>query len=358
LTGPLKYLSGKLRAMDVLSELLKVVKLDSAIFFNCEFSSPWSYRAPDSECAARLLGQSGRQVIIFHLLVRGRAYVHLEGGERAPLVDGDIVTLPHGHAHLLGSGEGARLIDGVTALPKLLARGLELVKVGGGGEPSLFVCGFLSCDPLLSKTFLHALPPLFTVNISKDPSGEWLENSLRFAVAEAVAAREGASAMLAKLSEVIFVEAVRRHIRTLPDGETGWLAAARDPSVGRVLYVFHQRPAHPWTMQGLAKEVGVSRSVLAERFRHYLGQPPMAYLAHWRLQLGARALTSGNRSVAEIASEVGYETEASFNRAFKRHFHLPPGRYRKRRKQDGQESVRSPASGEPRQEAAVARRGS
>jgi AraC-like DNA-binding protein len=315
--------------MDVLSDLLKVVKLDSAIFFNCEFSSPWCYRAPDSSSAARLLGQSGRHVIVFHLLVRGRAYVHLDSSERAPLADGDIVVLPHGDAHLLGNGDGARLIDGVTALPKLLARGLELVKVGGGGETSLFVCGFLSCDPLLSKTFLNALPPLFRVNISNDPSGEWLENSLRFAVEEAVAAREGASAMLAKLSEVVFVEAVRRHVRTLPETETGWLAAARDPAVGRVLSLFHQRPAHPWTMPGLAKEVGVSRSVLAQKFRHYLGQPPMGYLTDWRLQLGARALKSSVRSVAEIASEIGYETEASFNRAFKRRFQLPPGRYRR-----------------------------
>lgn len=345
--------------MDALSELLTVVKLDSAIFFNCEFSAPWCYRAPDSESAARLLGQSGRHVIIFHLLVRGRAYVHLEGAERASLADGDIVTVPHGHPHLLGNGEGARLIDGVTALPKLLARGLELVKVGGGGERSLFVCGFLSCDPLLSSTFLQALPPFFRVNISKGPSGEWLENSLRFAVAESVAARDGASAMLAKLSEVVFAEAVRCHIRALPEAETGWLAAARDPSVGRVLHLFYQRPAHPWTMPGLAKEVGVSRSVLAEKFRHYLGQPPMTYLTHWRLLLGARALTSDNRSVAEIASEVGYETEASFNRAFKRHFHLPPGRYRKTSRQTGEESFRPPASDrEPRQEAAADRRGS
>jgi len=315
--------------MDVLSELLRVVELDSAIFFNCEFSSPWCFRAPDSGCVARVLGQRGRHVIIFHLLVRGRAYLRLDGRERAALADGDIVTLPHGHAHLLGNGEGARVIDGATALPGILGRGLELVKLGGGGEPSLFVCGFLSFEPLLSRAFLQALPPLFRVNISKDPSGEWLANSLRFAVQEAVAAREGASAMLAKLSEAVFVEAVRRYARTIPEAETGWLAAARDPSVGRVLYLFHQRPADPWTMPRLAKEVGVSRSVLADRFHHYLGQPPMAYLARWRLQLGARALTSDNRIVAEIASDVGYETEASFNRAFKRHFHVPPGRYRK-----------------------------
>jgi AraC-like DNA-binding protein len=321
--------------MDVLSELLKVVKLDSAIFFNCEFSSPWCYRAPAAESAARLLAQAGRHLIIFHLLVRGRAYVHLEGGERAPLVAGDIVTLPHGHAHLMGNGDGAPEIDGATELPKLLSRGLELVKVGGGGEPSLFVCGFLSCDPVLSRSFLQALPPIFTVSITSDPSGQWLENSLRFAVAEAVAAREGASAMLAKLSEVVFIETVRRHIHALPESETGWLAGARDPAVGRALHLFHQRPAHPWTMPELAKEVGVSRSVLAERFGHFLGQPPIAYLTDWRLQLAARALKSTSRSVAEIAVEVGYEAEASFNRAFKRHFQLPPARYRTRSLQRG-----------------------
>src|SRR5262249_37124670 len=168
--------------MDVLSELLRVVRLDSAIFFNCEFSSPWCYRAPESECAARLLSQSGRHLIIYHLLAQGRAYIHLDDGARVPLDAGDIVTLPHGHAHLLGNGEGAPLIDGATALPRLLARGLELVRVGGGGEKSLFVCGFLSCDALLARGFLQGLPPIFKVNIREDPSGQWLENSLRFAV--------------------------------------------------------------------------------------------------------------------------------------------------------------------------------
>jgi AraC-like DNA-binding protein len=210
----------------------------------------------------------------------------------------------------------------------LLARGLELVRVGGGGETSLFVCGFLSCDALLARSFLQGLPPIFKANIREDPSGQWLENSLRFAVDEAVAARPGASTLLAKLSEVVFMGTVRRYVRGLPETETGWLAGVRDPAVGQALFLFHKRPAHPWTMPALAEEVGVSRSVLAERFRHYLRQPPMAYLTKWRLQLGARALTSTNRSVAEIASDVGYETEASFNRAFKRHFHSPPARYR------------------------------
>lgn len=314
--------------MDVLSELLRAVRLDSAIFFNCEFSSPWCYRGPDSECAARLLSQQGRHLIIFHLLAEGRAYVHLEDGERVWLNPGDVVTLPHGQTHFLGNGEGARLIDGATELPKLLARGLELVRVGGGGEPSFFVCGFLACDALLARNFLQGLPPIFTVNIREDPSGQWVENSLRFAVAEALADRAGANAMLAKLSETVFTETVRRYVRTLPDTETGWLAGARDPAVGQALGLFHQRPAYRWTLRELANAVALSRSALSERFSHFLGESPMAYLANWRLQLGARALTSTNHSVAEIAAQVGYESEASFNRAFKRRFLAPPARYR------------------------------
>ena len=314
--------------MDVLSELLRVVKLDSAIFFNCEFSSPWCYRAPESECAAQLLSQHGRHVIIYHLLVDGCAYARLEAGDRVALHPGDIVTLPHGHPHFLGNGEGARLIDGATALPKLLARGLDLVRVGGGGEPSLFVCGFLSCDALLARGFLRELPPLFTVNIRNNSSGQWLENSLRFAVDEAVAQRAGAKAILSRLSEAVFVETVRRYVDALPETDTGWLAGARDPAVGRALRLLHERPEHPWTVAELAREVALSRSALAERFRHFLGQSPMAYLTTWRLTLGARALISTDRNVAEIASQVGYESEAAFNRAFKRHFHVPPARYR------------------------------
>src|SRR5262249_31039328 len=239
-------------AMDVLSELLKVVKLDSAIFFNCEFSSPWCYRAPESESAARLLSQRGGHLIIYHLLVRGRAYVHLEDGERVLLDAGDIVTLPHGQAHFLGNGEGASLIDGAIALPRLMARRLELVRVGRGGEPSLFVCGFLSCDALLARSFLQGLPPIFKVSIREDPSGQWLENSLRFAVDEAAAARPGASTMLAKLSEAVFMETGRRYVRGLPETETGWLAGARDPAVGPARVLFHHRPPPPWTLPALA----------------------------------------------------------------------------------------------------------
>jgi len=200
--------------------------------------------------------------------------------------------------------------------------------MGGGGEVTRIICGYMACEPRLSKLFLAGLPPVFKVNIRSDSSGQWLENSIRFSVTEADLSRAGGEAVLAKLSEALFVETLRRYVGQLPQEQTGWLAGARDPEIGKTLALMHRRPAHPWTIADLASEAGISRSVLAERFRQYFGEPPMAYLTRWRLQLGAQMLNSTSYSVAQIAAEVGYESEPAFNRAFKRQFNLPPARFR------------------------------
>ena len=151
--------------------------------------------------------------------------------------------------------------------------------------------------------------------------------------------RAGEGALLAKLSEVLFVETLRGYIGNLPPEQTGWLAGARDSVVGKTLALMHRKPAHPWTLAALAKEIGVSRSVLAERFRYYFNDPPMAYLTRWRLQLGGEMLTSTDYSVAQIAAEVGYESEAAFNRAFKREFTIPPARFRSQSRSGSREGV-------------------
>jgi AraC-like DNA-binding protein len=315
--------------MDALSELLRVIRLDSAIYFNAEFSEPWCLTTPQSRTLAPTLAQPDAHVIIYHLLCEGRAYAQVEGAEPVPLRAGDLVTFPHGHRHVLGNGRQVAPIDAGEALPAVIHRGLELLHFGGGGAPSRFICGFMACDPQLSQGFLGGLPALIKVNIRDDSSGVWLENSLQFSVTQALNRDAGAAAMLAKLSEVVFAETLRRYVRELPDGETGWLAGARDADVGKALTLLHHRHAHPWTIAELARDVGVSRTVLSERFRHFLGEPPIAYLTRWRLRLGARALATTSRGVAQIASEVGYESEAAFNRAFKREYGRPPARYRK-----------------------------
>jgi len=315
--------------MDVLSEVLETVRLDGAMFYNAEFSAPWCFHSPRSSLLAPYLSDGRRHVIIFHLLTEGRGYAHLEGDGKPVLLDaGDIVIFPHGDPHILGNGPPVTPTDNARELERVLSLGLKLSRMGGGGELTKFICGYMACEPHLSGVFLGGLPPLMKVNIRNDPAGQWLENSLRYSVDNANPSSPGGEAVLAKLSEVLFVETLRRYIALLPREQTGWLAGVRDPEIGKALALLHRRPAHPWTIASLGSEVGVSRSVLAERFRRYLSESPMAYLAQWRLQLGAQLLKSTSRSVADIAAEVGYESEPSFNRAFKRQFGLPPARFR------------------------------
>ena len=314
--------------MDVLSEVLKVVKLQGAMFYNGEVSSPWSLCSPASRTIAPYLAPGARHVIIYHLLTEGHASARLVDGERIALDAGDLVIFPHGDGHIIENGPPTKTVDLAKELARLVAQGLKLARFGGGGEVTKFTCGFMACDPQLSQVFLSGLPPVFKVSIRNDASGRWLENSIRFSANDADASRAGGEAVLAKLAEVLFVETLRAYITQLPADQTGWLAGARDPEVGKTLALMHRNPAHPWTIASLAKEAGISRSVLAERFRHYLKESPMAYLTRWRLQLGAQMLASTSHSVAQIAPEVGYESEAAFNRAFKREFTVPPARFR------------------------------
>ena len=314
--------------LDVLSEVLRVVKLDGAMFYTAEFSSPWSIRSPCSSSVAPYLSPGAEHLIIFHLLTEGRASARVEDGERVTLEAGDVVIFPHGDPHIMENGPRTVTVDNGRDLERLLSGGLKVVRLGGGGAVTKFICGYMACEPRLSKVFLCGLPPVFKVSVRDGEAGGWLENSIRFSVDEVLASRAGSEVVLAKLSETLFVETLRRYIAGLPEDQTGWLAGARDPEVGRALALLHRQPAHPWTIADLAKEVGTSRSVVAERFRRYLGQPPMAYLTQWRLQLGAQMLTSTSHSVSQVAAEVGYESEAAFNRAFKRGFGLPPARFR------------------------------
>jgi AraC-like DNA-binding protein len=331
--------------MDVLSEVLETVRLDGAMFYNAEFSAPWCFHSPRSSLLAPYLSDGRRHVIIFHLLTEGRGYAHLEGDGKPVLLDaGDIVIFPHGDPHILGNGPPVAPTDNARELERVLSLGLKLSRMGGGGELTKFICGYMACEPHLSGVFLGGLPPLMKVNIRNDPAGQWLENSLRYSVDNANPSSPGGEAVLAKLSEVLFVETLRRYIALLPREQTGWLAGVRDPEIGKALALLHRKPAHPWTIASLGSEVGVSRSVLAERFRRYLSESPMAYLAQWRLQLGAQLLKSTSRSVADIAAEVGYESEPSFNRAFKRQFGLPPARFRSRSRAARRPDVIPPSS--------------
>jgi AraC-like DNA-binding protein len=315
--------------MDVLSEVLKAVKLDGAVFFNGEFSAPWCVREPDAGTMATYLSARSQHVIIFHLLTEGCGHARIEGdGRPVPLVAGDIVMFPHGDAHLMGNGPPVKPVDSTKQLQQVLAEGRMLSQWGGGGELTKLICGYLTCDRQLSQVFLAGLPSIVKINIRDQASGRWLEDTLRYSIEHAENSGPGSTTVVAKLSEVLFVETLRRYVAQLPREQSGWLAGVRDPEVGKTLALLHRKPAHSWTIASLATEVGISRSVLAGRFRRYLSETPIAYLTRWRLQLGAQMLKSTSNSVAQIAAEVGYESEPSFNRAFKREFGLPPARFR------------------------------
>jgi AraC-like DNA-binding protein len=223
-------------------------------------------------------------------------------------------------------------MDSLRMFEKNLTQGLKLARFGGGGEITRFVCGFMACDPRLGEVFLAGLPKIMKVRVADEPSGQWLEHAIRFSVGEANGSSAGSGLVLAKLSEVLFVETLRRYISALPPAQIGWLAGARDPIIGQALAFLHREPAHPWTVSHLARRVGLSRTRLAERFRHFLGVSPMAYLTQWRVKLGAEILQSTTDSIAEIAAAVGYSSESAFNRAFKREFDCPPAQFRRNRK--------------------------
>ena len=279
--------------MDAFSEILSGVRLNGALFFNSEFSAPWGFSVPASQMTAATLGLGVAHLVLYHFVIDGGAVVEMEDGQSIELKPGDVVILPHGDPHHMSSGAGAsRPFRNYGITDKIQARDLSPLRAGGGGATSRFVCGYMTCDPYLSRPILSGLPPVFKVNIRTDRSGHWLENSILHLVEEAASGRFGSDAMLAKLSEALFVDTLRRYVAGLPDQQMGWLAGARDPIVGKSLGLLHGRVAHPWTIADLADEVGISRSGLVERFTRYLSEPPMTYLTRWRLQLGTCAIVT------------------------------------------------------------------
>jgi AraC-like DNA-binding protein len=317
--------------MDALSGVLKTIRLTGAAFFASELKAPWSVMAPSSRAIADALMPGADHVVPYHLITAGRCVVKLLDGPTIDLAAGDVVVFPHGDHHVLG---GAPRLGPLSVTPedltKLLVRGkITPIRGGGDGAATEMVCGFFACDRRLSGPILAGLPRMLRVSLSEDPGAMWLRSSVQFSVFETARPLAGAATVLAKLSELLFVETIRRYIKELPEGQTGWLAGLRAPHVARALALLHGRPEHSWTVEELARQVGLSRTVLAERFLHYLGQPPIQYLTKWRLSLAADRLRDGGTSIGRVAEQVGYDSEASFTRAFKREFGLPPARWRR-----------------------------
>ena len=327
--------------------MLRLVRLTGAVFMDAEFTEPWCIGEPSGVEVCIEQMPHAQHVVIYHLVTEGACEVSLPGQPAATATAGDLIVIPGGEAHSLASDLSRRPVPGGPLVVRRGPEDVPVVRLGGGGAMTRLVCGYLACQSSLFDTLLAALPRVMVVDMRAGPGAPWLTSSIRFSIAESAAQRAGASTVLAKLSELMFVEAIRRHIESLPAEQAGWLAGLRDPSVGKTLALIHSKPAGDWTVESLARAVGVSRSGLAERFTSLVGQPPMHYLGRWRLQLAGDLLRSGRQTVAAIAGEVGYDSEAAFSRAFKREMGAAPATWRRLRE--------DPASSGPRTSPAAAR---
>ena len=315
--------------MDALSDLLHAVKLNGALFLESHFTAPWCIESHSGHESYGMF-DGFDHIVFFHIITEGRCKVRLSaGGETIELAAGDLILMPQDDAHLLGSDLQLAPVDADLLVRPAPPGGMLTIDHGGGGEEARLMCGFLSCDRQLSRPLLEALPRLLRVPLGDGPGAAWLMSLLRRGAQENTTQGPGSGTLLAKLAELLFVEAMRRYIEALPDQHTGWLAGLRDRYVGRALTLMHERPTQDWTVDDLAERVGLSRSALAQRFANLLGQPPMQYLTRWRLVLAAAALRSSNRAIALVAEDSGYESESAFNRAFKREFGMPPAAWRR-----------------------------
>jgi AraC-like DNA-binding protein len=315
--------------MDALSDVLKSVRLEGAVYLNAEFTAPWCIRGECSVPGVRERLAGAEHVLFFHFLTEGRCKVRLvDGGEVLDVGTGDLILIPQDEKHLLGSD-----LQLAPPEPVRLERTDDACFVqlrhGGGGAVARFVCGYLACSRSLCRPLLEALPRVLRIPIGDGPASTLLRELLQLGVRESLASRPGAGSMLAKLSELMFVEAMRSYVENLPPEGKGWLAGLRDAHTGRALALLHADPGRAWTVDELAHEVALSRSALAERFAALVGEPPIQYLMRWRLALAAQALRSGRDTIARVAERSGYDSESAFSRAFKREFGKPPATWRR-----------------------------
>jgi AraC-like DNA-binding protein len=313
----------------VVPQVLDLVRLSGAIFFRSDFRAPWAYTSPPTEQLEDALPEGSGSLVMFHIVASGHCWIALDDGVRHELSPGDVVVLPYGDANSWGSAGPAEAVSIVSLLPPKPWTELPHLEYGGDGPETRVVCGYLRGDAVLFDPVLRALPPLFIVHPPAGPAATWVQASLEYALADPAVVRADRTRAHQRLAESLFTEILRLYLEDRRDARlTGWLAALRDPLVGRALALLHADPAHDWNVAELARAVAASRTVLVDGFVRLLGRPPIRYLTEWRLNLASGLLRSTGSTVAEIAAAVGYTSEEAFSRAFKRSFGQAPTRWR------------------------------
>ena len=312
--------------MDALSDVLAQVQLTGAVFFEIDAAEPWVTETPPGVSIVNGIFPGTQHLVPYHIVTRGTAWGGAAGETPVRLEEGDVIVFPHGDAHTLSSAPGMRGTVDATLYRRRSDRPQpHQVTMGASAATTHLVCGYLGCDARPFNPLLAALPRVLHAAGADD---EGLRALVSLALSEARARTIGSETVLGRISELLFVHVVRRYVAAQPPDRAGWLAGLRDPLVGSALGALHAEPARAWDLADLAQAVGTSRTVLAERFSHFVGRPPMQYLMQWRMQLAARELRGGTDTVAAIAERVGYTSEAAFSRAFKKHTGFSPGAWR------------------------------
>jgi len=314
-------------APDTLSEMLRTVRLTGAVFLNARLSAPFGIASP-RRYDERMPMAHLRHISVFHLIVEGDCIIETAHGGTRQLSAGDVLLLPFADQHRFYKGDAKDVVFDPRLIRQGAIEGVWTLDYGGGGPRTRLICGFLESAEMLLAPVFRSLPEMLVEQAGSGPVGGQLTAMLRDILQLLDAETPGTQAMLGRLMELLFVEVLRRHASRLPDGSKGLLAALNDPLVGRALQLLHGHPARRWTAEELARAAGSSRTVLGERFNELLGRPPIDYLTGWRIQLAADRLRNGRDSIARIAADIGYESEAAFARAFKRVTGLTPGRWR------------------------------
>ncbi len=325
---------------DTLSDLLRSVRLRGAVFYHVSYCGEWAVEASSAKEIAAAVLPGCEHVLEYHMIAKGNGWAAVAGLPPVRMAVGDIVMFAQGDRHVVSSAPDLTpeqrppewvyaTRDEPKPMPIAVQHGVTTagVRVPVDEADTVLVCGFLGCDVRPFNPLVAALPRLLHMPASR--AGGWVSRVIDQAVAESNERRPGGDAVLERLAEMMFVDTARRYLDSLPEDATGWLAGLRDRFVGKALAQLHEKPEHAWTVEDLARDVGLSRSAFHDRFVQYVGQPPMQYLANWRIQIGARLLRESNRNVAAIALEVGYDSEAAFSRAFKRMVGAPPAAWRK-----------------------------
>lgn len=339
---------------DLLSDVLALIRLTGALIVEVDLAGTWGVAGhPTVEKFSPLLPRGTSHIIAFHIVVEGQCWIRHASCDWFRVPCGHAVIVPHGDRHDLGDCPGRtttpfEALLGDRSLPDLRRISFQ----NGSGKPTRLLCGFLGCDRRAFDPVCRSLPPVFAVDL-----GTGVDPLVRYSLANALDDGPGSEGLRARLAELLFISALRLYMRALPPEATGWLAGLRDPVVGHALQAMHAQPSRHWSVDELAATIASSRSVLAERFRRIIGEPPMHYLTGLRMQLAARRLEEGHDSVAGVADTVGYDSNAAFQRAFKRCFGVPPATWRKNlvRNGDAEQSPirRERRVGERRRPAAV-----